>query len=93
MWNYQFHIECVIIAAARRWRAFDREKLRPETHVIDHDNAGDRPQSASTPSSRRQRRIIDVVDLLGPENEAILVHKGEDYRLRITSKGRLILTK
>ncbi len=36
---------------------------------------------------------IPVLNLLDGRKEAILVHNGEDYRLRITSKGRLILTK
>ena len=38
-------------------------------------------------------RRIDVAVLLGEASEAVLVHKGEDYRLRVTSKGRLVLTK
>lgn len=39
------------------------------------------------------RRRFDVDELLGSQREAILVHNGEDYRLRITARGRLILTK
>jgi hypothetical protein len=35
----------------------------------------------------------DVETLCGPAGEAILVHKGEHYRLRVTARGRLILTK
>lgn len=35
----------------------------------------------------------DVETLCGPSGEAILVHKGEHYRLRVTARGRLILTK
>ena len=34
-----------------------------------------------------------VPDLLGEAREAILLHDGAEYRLRITSRGRLILTK
>jgi hemin uptake protein HemP len=34
-----------------------------------------------------------VSELLGKAREAILVHGGEEYRLRITSNGKLILTK
>jgi hemin uptake protein HemP len=30
---------------------------------------------------------------LGKARELIICHAGEDYRLRITSKGKLILTK
>jgi hemin uptake protein HemP len=38
-------------------------------------------------------RRIRVSDLLGSAREAILEHAGQDYRLRVTSKGKLILTK
>lgn len=34
-----------------------------------------------------------VSDLLHGAREAILVHNGAEYRLRITANGRLILTK
>jgi hemin uptake protein HemP len=34
-----------------------------------------------------------VSELLGKAREAVLVHGGEEYRLRITSNGKLILTK
>jgi hemin uptake protein HemP len=34
-----------------------------------------------------------VSDLLGEGREAILEHGGQEYRLRITSNGKLILTK
>ncbi len=36
---------------------------------------------------------IDVATLVGGSREAILVHRGERYRLRITANGKLILTK
>lgn len=35
----------------------------------------------------------EVAMLCGEAGEAILVHKGEHYRLRVTARGRLILTK
>jgi len=34
-----------------------------------------------------------VSELLRGEREAILEHNGQDYRLRITASGKLILTK
>ncbi|MCZ8186820.1 MAG: hemin uptake protein HemP [Beijerinckiaceae bacterium] len=37
--------------------------------------------------------LIDVADLLGAGREAILLHNGERYRLRVTANNRLILTK
>jgi hemin uptake protein HemP len=38
-------------------------------------------------------RKIATSELLGKEREIILEHEGAEYRLRITSNGRLILTK
>lgn len=35
----------------------------------------------------------DVHELVGDGREALLIHAGERYRLRITSKNKLILTK
>ena len=43
----------------------------------------------TTPKLRR----LKVSDLLAGEREAILEHDGQDYRLRITANGKLILTK
>lgn len=36
---------------------------------------------------------IDVAQLLAGRPEVFIIHNGERYRLRITSKGKLILTK
>jgi hemin uptake protein HemP len=36
---------------------------------------------------------IDAHSLLGNAREVILVLQGSEYRLRLTSKGKLILTK
>jgi hemin uptake protein HemP len=36
---------------------------------------------------------IPVGELLGGGREAVLVHDGAEYRLRLTSNGKLILTK
>lgn len=32
-------------------------------------------------------------DLLGGARETVIEHEGQDYKLRITSNGKLILTK
>jgi hemin uptake protein HemP len=37
--------------------------------------------------------VINVRDLLADSREAVLIHEGERYRLRITAKDKLILTK
>jgi hemin uptake protein HemP len=36
---------------------------------------------------------LKVSELLAGQREAILEHGGQDYRLRITASGKLILTK
>lgn len=36
---------------------------------------------------------IDSATLLGPQCEVLIVHQQQVYRLRITSLGKLILTK
>ncbi len=41
----------------------------------------------------RPPKRIDVAQLLDGAREAILLHEGEEYRLRRTSNGKLILTK
>ena len=48
-----------------------------------------RPTSAAAGRPRR----LKVSELLEGEREAILEHGGQDYRLRITANGKLILTK
>lgn len=47
----------------------------------------DRPGAGATP------KRIKVRELLRGEREVILEHDGQDYRLRITATGKLILTK
>ncbi|MCG6121500.1 MAG: hemin uptake protein HemP [Microvirga sp.] len=37
--------------------------------------------------------VIDIRDLVGEGREVAILHGGELYRLRITSRDRLILTK
>jgi len=44
------------------------------------------------PAAPRSPRI-KVADLLAGTREAILEHDGQDYRLRITANGKLMLTK
>jgi hemin uptake protein HemP len=67
--------------------------------------AGARPDDASTAltsgagafsalsSPRDDRAPIDVRSLLGGAREATLMLDGEAYKLRITAKEKLILTK
>ena len=46
------------------------------------------PNSAQSPVKR-----VAVRDLLGGGREAVLLHDGDEYSLRLTSNGKLILTK
>ena len=50
------------------------------------------PAKRPVPSSQPAKRIA-VSDLLGGGREAVLLHGGDEYRLRLTSNGKLILTK
>jgi hemin uptake protein HemP len=38
-------------------------------------------------------KTITSAELFGNLNEIVILHAGEEYRLRITSNGKLILTK
>lgn len=40
-----------------------------------------------------QKRSITSLELLGDVQELLIIHAGEEYRLRITSNNKLILTK
>ena len=39
------------------------------------------------------KRTITSAELFDGQQEIIILHAGEEYRLRITSNGKLILTK
>jgi len=49
-------------------------------------------KSAKTLAASTPRRIA-IGELLGGGREAVLLHDGAEYRLRLTSNGKLILTK
>jgi len=50
------------------------------------------PSDAGDTRNRQPIRI-QLANLLEGGREAIIVHNGEDYRLRVTANGKLILTK
>ncbi len=50
------------------------------------------PVPKPLPSNQPVKRIA-VSDLLAGGREAVLLHGGDEYRLRLTSNGKLILTK
>jgi hemin uptake protein HemP len=50
-------------------------------------------ESEASPQGGAKPRRLKVSELLAGAREAILEHGGQDYRLRITASGKLILTK
>ncbi|WP_342361446.1 hemin uptake protein HemP [Terrarubrum flagellatum] len=54
-----------------------------KTRAFDHPS----PEDGQSPPA------IDVKTLVGEGREAIILHKGDRYRLRITANDKLILTK
>lgn len=49
--------------------------------------------SAADPAIPAARRRLESRALLGCGTELIIAHGGEEYRLRLTRQGKLILTK
>lgn len=45
------------------------------------------------PANVANRPRITTRELFAAQSEVIIEHQGEEYRLRITSNGKLILTK
>ncbi len=60
--------------------------------MMSRDDA-DAPRTTRPPPAATGPRRLKVSELLEGEREAILEHGGQDYRLRITGNGKLILTK
>jgi hemin uptake protein HemP len=57
------------------------------------DEKIDRPKASSAADPKLEIPVIDVRDLMANSREAVLIHDGERYRLRITAKDKLLLTK
>ncbi len=76
-------------------------KLKNKTIRVKNVNAlklgmnpkGDDRTNEPRPVSKNEPVRIFVQSLFAGRSEIILVHNDEDYRLRITSRGKLILTK
>jgi hemin uptake protein HemP len=62
-----------------------------ERMISSDDIAKSQPSSAGAKISGPRR--IPVETLMRDATEVILVHRGTDYRLRVTANGKLILTK
>ena len=48
---------------------------------------------ATPEQGRKTRNRLTSAELLGQSREVIIEHGGDEYRLRLTSQGKLILTK
>lgn len=55
--------------------------------------AGDRDAARAGERGPAKPRRVRVEDLLGGGRELIIEHRNEEYRLRMTSNSKLILTK
>lgn len=56
-------------------------------------NADLKPARVVVATALPSPRHLDSRELFHSGNEVIIVHKGEEYRLRITRNEKLILTK
>jgi hemin uptake protein HemP len=55
--------------------------------------SGPRHEPSASPVSCTQRKRITTAELMQGAREIIVFHHGEEYLLRITKSGKLILTK
>ena len=53
----------------------------------------DRADGSEAKASLTEARTLSSTELLSGAKEVVIDHQGERYRLRCTSKGKLILTK
>ncbi|WKJ91682.1 hemin uptake protein HemP [Methylomonas montana] len=51
------------------------------------------PTAGTSPELPQGRPRLNSQLLFGAQNEIVIEHQGDEYRLRITSNGKLILTK
>jgi hemin uptake protein HemP len=61
--------------------------------MVSSDDPSTADDKRSDPPAAGRPRRLKVSDLLAGAREAFLEHGGQDYRLRITANGKLILTK
>ena len=72
-------------------RRFGATVERDRVLMMSRDDA-EQATPKHTPAVPKVRRL-KVSELLAGEREVILEHDAQDYRLRITANGKLILTK
>jgi len=73
-------------------RDFDAGDGRGGSAMVSRDDPPALDAERSVAAGGRPRRL-KVSGLLAGDPEAILEHDGQEYRLRITANGKLILTK
>jgi hemin uptake protein HemP len=68
---------------------------QPVAEGDDLMNTKNPPQPSQTRygTARPQRQRVSTTDLMRGGREVILLHEGEEYVLRITRTGKLLLTK
>ncbi len=76
----------------------DRLAIKNDSHYSDVMFTVPPPKPVPAPTAdvrghHTQVPCIDSQALLGPRGEVHIVHQGQLYRLRITSLGKLLLTK
>jgi hemin uptake protein HemP len=67
----------------------DAGERQPELTLRGRAHDRDAPRRPPPGAIRR----IGSRELMGASGQLIIRHAGDDYRLRVTSKGKLILTK
>ena len=60
---------------------------------MDDDEQRTEPDTPSTARMRRATARIASTRLLRGSRELVIEHEGDEYRLRLTSNNKLILTK
>jgi hemin uptake protein HemP len=55
--------------------------------------SGDRPGLIAAADGATAVPVVEVGSIIGAGREAVILHKGERYRLRVTANDKLILTK
>ncbi|EPF17764.1 MULTISPECIES: hemin uptake protein HemP [Cedecea] len=53
----------------------------------------EKPFTPASPQTTTEPRRIDSKALLGADGRVVIVHEGQQYLLRQTQAGKLILTK
>lgn len=61
--------------------------------MISASDVPERHSAPTAPKADQPPRRVPVQTLMQGAAEVILVHRGVEYRLRVTANGKLILTK